>query len=233
MSKEIFDQIQKEAKDIHNEILSICEKNEKIKELYKGCQIYFSPISNIPVDVMFLGINPGQGFYSHNNNQLVEKYEPLEKHEYIEHSYTLADSWREIFEKDLNRIDLLENSFKTNFYFWATKGEKELESFLGELNKVKEKFGDKIVFKSVNWIKSLILELSPRVLIVEGKFAFKELKRCFSNKELEMYNEYEGYINGLDCYVFCTTRCYSNMKNTDNVIEFLQGQIEQGLIGKD
>lgn len=231
MSKEVFEQIQNEVKDVHKEILSICEKNQRIKELYKGCQIYFSPIPKLPVDVMFLGINPGQGFYNHNNNQLVEKFEPLEKHEYIEHSYTLADSWRDIFEKDLNRIDLLENSFKTNFYFWATKGEPELKAFLGELNKVREKLGDEIVFKSVKWVKSLILELSPRVLIVEGKFAFQQLKRCFSNEELKMFDENSGYIKkDLDCYFFCTTRCYSNMTNVDNVVEFLQEKIDLKLI---
>ena len=236
MNKELFNTIQKEAKVLHEEILEVCKLDAHINEWYKGCQIYFSPIVEYP-DVMFLGINPGQGFSKNDSeHKRVEKFEPLEMNEYLQHSYTLADSWKRIFRDDLNKDAALINSFKTNMFFWATKGETELNKFLGALNRYNDKLGDRCVFQARKWIKTMITELSPGVLIVEGKSALDNLIKCFTNNELEMFDydvKHRGYLKineGEGCYIYCVERIYSNLKNEDGVVEFLQEMIEEGAI---
>jgi len=74
----MFENLQKEVIEVNEKILSLCEQNPKIKELYKGCQIYFSPLIKNP-DLMLIGINPGSGFYKANRT-IVQKFEPLEKY---------------------------------------------------------------------------------------------------------------------------------------------------------
>ena len=59
---EEFEIIQKEVKTLADKIIKLTETDEQLKHLYKGTQIYMSPIQIKP-EIMFLGINPGAGHY--------------------------------------------------------------------------------------------------------------------------------------------------------------------------
>jgi len=77
----------------------------------------FSPVFENP-DFLFLGINPGSGFFKHNGIK-VKKYSPLEKSEYETEEYNLQSEWKYVFgEKEkINNLPLLYNSPKINFSF--------------------------------------------------------------------------------------------------------------------
>ena len=58
-----LEQLSEEVKILSEQIVDICKKDEEINSLYLGTQIYFSPIKK-ETDLMFIGINPGAGFYN-------------------------------------------------------------------------------------------------------------------------------------------------------------------------
>ena len=75
-----LEQLSEEVKILSEQIVDICKKDEEINSLYLGTQIYFSPIKK-ETDLMFIGINPGAGFYN-GTGKRVMNFCPLEKSEY-------------------------------------------------------------------------------------------------------------------------------------------------------
>ena len=219
MNKTIISNLTLQAKDIDKKLNELYKTDVEIQALYRGTSLRYSPIVENP-EVMFLGINPGAGFYNNNNHQLCHFFEPLKIMEYTDpkQDYQLKWEWMYVFgEKGLNRLDVLSKSVKTNFCYLATEDEAALKRLFtqirGKLNIAPyEIFG--------NWTRQIIQQITPKLLICEGKDALEFLK-TWSFK-----NEYkdEAPVNGLkkgtigNIKVLQVSRTYSTLKNADSII---------------
>ena len=219
MNKTIISNLTLQAKDIDKKLNELYKTDVEIQALYRGPSLWYSPIVENP-EVMFLGINPGAGFYNNNNHQLCHFFEPLKIMEYTDskQDYQLKWEWMYVFgEKGLNRLDVLSKSVKTNFCYLATEDEAALKKLFtqirGKLNIAPyEIFG--------NWTRQIIQQINPKLLICEGKDSLEFLK-TWSFK-----NEYkdEAPVNGLkkgtigNIKVLQVSRTYSTLKNADSII---------------
>ena len=219
MEIKIIAELTEEAKSIDSKLTSLYESDPEIQALYRGTSLWYSPIVENP-EVMFLGINPGAGFYNNNNNQLCHFFEPLKIMEYIDdtQSYQLKWEWMYIFgEKGLNRLDVLAKSVKTNFCYLATEDEAALKKLFtqirGKLNIAPyEVFG--------NWTRQVVQQIHPKLLICEGKDALEFLRNwSFKNEYKEIENAAnlrKGQIG--DIKVLQVSRARSTLKNADGII---------------
>lgn len=78
-----LDEIVKEADEWHSKLEGLYKTDDNVNKLYRGIDIWFSPIIERP-EIMFLGINPGAGYFKNNNNTLVHRIQPREKPEYVD-----------------------------------------------------------------------------------------------------------------------------------------------------
>jgi hypothetical protein len=148
--------MQNEVKEIHERILTACETDEKLKKVYSGCIIYWSPLYKNP-NILFFGINPSDR-YGMLNKFDPEKAKPAEDDDF-------KKDLRECF-KAINKPEYLESMVFTNRYFFATKNSKELRNFFDLVNK---HFPDyEIQLNQEEWTQTLINELSPKLIIVSG-----------------------------------------------------------------
>lgn len=219
MDTKIIAELTEEAKSIDSKLTALFETDEEIRNVFRGTSLWYSPIVENP-EVMFLGINPGAGFYNNNNNQLCHFFEPLKIMEYVDdtQSYQLKWEWMYIFgEKGLNRMDVLAKSVKTNFCYLATNNERTLKKLFtqirGKLNIAPyEVFG--------NWTRQVVQQIHPKLLICEGKDALESLRDwSFKNEYKEIENAADlrkGQIG--DIKVLQISRTYSTLKNADGII---------------
>jgi len=177
----MFEDLISEVKEMHERILAECEKNDEISKLYKGCQIFFSPVEKH--EVMLIGINPGSG-YSRSEEERVEIFEPLSEHEYFKYDYALAHHVKDIFTR-ANKIEKLKDSIKTNLFFWATYGEDSFGEFLTKISD--PQLRDDIYETSKKWIREIVEQVTPQIIICEGTGnAYNNLKdRVFKGKFIE------------------------------------------------
>ncbi|GGG52009.1 hypothetical protein [Bizionia arctica] len=162
-------ELKREVETYYDEFQSDEKIKSKTDKYYKGIQIMFSPLIIRP-KVMFIGINPGAGFFN-TNNRHVKRFSPLENSEYLKGEYRLAQQTKKLFEKASLTIDDLKNSVKSNCFFFATKNEKELLQFLSHLKPTK------VYNKSEKWINELVSIIQPEIIICEGKSAFERFTR--------------------------------------------------------
>ena len=219
MNKTIISNLTLQAKDIDKKLNELYKTDAEIQTLYRGTSLWYSPIVDNP-EVMFLGINPGAGFYNNNNHQLCHFFEPLKIMEYVDEtqSYQLKWEWNYVFgEKGLNRLDVLARSVKTNFCYLATEDEAALKKLFtqirGKLNIAPyEVFG--------NWTRQVVQQIHPKLLICEGKDALEFLRNwSFKNEYKEIENAAnlrKGQIG--DIKVLQVSRTYSTLKNADGII---------------
>ncbi len=192
MDNEELKEIQNSVKILADKIINICEIDEEIKNLYKGTQIYLSPIREKP-EIMFLGINPGPGHYNHTNKIRSYKFEPQEIIDYLEHEYALADDWKYIFNQ-LNYLDGLKYAFKTNCFYFATNNSTDLKKLIRLSRRYLK---NEIIEQSQEWTKRMIQLISPKILICEGFSALNYLK-SFLGSELQLCEE-ETMQAGKNC----------------------------------
>ena len=220
-------EMQDEVENFARKIERISKRNRQVKRLFKGTQIYFSELTELPT-IMFLGINPGAGYYNWTN-RIVKRFYPLDSNEYYdfyfkEDGYTLAKEWGDIFDNGINRLDLLENSVKSNCYFFATSGTKELKQLKNELDGITE---EDLESKSQEWNRILLDYVQPYILICEGVSVRDKLYEWYPD-EFEMYDDYTGKLSldsgSID--VLVVKRSYSNIRDKDVVIDELQSLIE-------
>ena len=172
----------------------------------------FSPLIIRP-KVMFIGINPGAGFFN-TNNRHVKRFSPLENSEYLKGEYRLAQQTRKLFDKAGLTSEDLKNSVKSNCFFFATKNEKELHQFLSHLKPTK------VYNKSEKWIDDLVNLIKPSIIICEGKSAFS---RFVKNKNCEI-NDSENvlYTKWNDIKIIGYKRNFSNILEINNVAKRLK-----------
>jgi uracil-DNA glycosylase len=173
--------LQNEVKAINDKIIALCEQNPELKALYKGCQIYFSPLVKNP-DLMLIGINPGSGYFK-NNGKPVQKFEPVDN--YNEGGILFEEFKYGIFRK-LNKETVFESSFITNAYFFATDTKNDLEVFLKLLP---EDFRIEVKQQSVKWLKQIVSNVSPKLILCEGHTAFDYLKRFYGDSMAVINNK--------------------------------------------
>jgi hypothetical protein len=185
MNNNVLQNLQNEVTEINNRILLLCEKDDELKAIYKGCQIYLSPLVENP-DLMLIGINPGAGYYKNHNNQIVQNFEPQEKYE---ENYDLAQEIKHGVFKYLGKIDIFTNTVKTNTFFFATKNAEDLKRLF---KKLPEDFRVELKRKSAEWTKTIIQYVSPKIILCEGHGAFDYLKGFYGEEMVITQNH--GYI---------------------------------------
>jgi hypothetical protein len=197
---DILTNIQKEARTIHNKILAECKNNDALKEVYKGCQIYYNKLYP-QQDIMLLGINPGSGYWR-ANSKIVESFEPL-----VDENFDLAVEVKSVFEK-INKLDLYEKSFRTNCYFFSTDNETKLKQFVKLVSK---ELRAEIDAKSRQWIKMMVVGVSPKIIICQGISTYHRLLSIF-NPDREIMEEGEftriAKIDGKIVLAFKRMYCY-------------------------
>ena len=213
------DKIDKEYQELKDEIESFVEDfrtdentSRMVDKYWKGIQVLFSPLIHKP-KVMFIGINPGAGFFNWKK-QPVKRYSPLENNEYYYSDYRLAQQTKKLFELSGLGQEELKNTVKTNCFYFATNNQKELYQMLSHL-KPKDVYA-----KSARWTDQLVDLVDPEIIICEGKSAFDEF---IKNKGVysKMRSENVLYTTLGNKKVLGYKRNFSNISNIEQVAKEL------------
>jgi hypothetical protein len=186
------------------EIHTYLEGNES---LYKGIQLYFSPLNKS--DILFIGINPGIGYFKYKNEN-VKRFKPLEKFEYNSQKYYLATQTKKIF-KDLNLGVVFSKSIKINHFPYATATENDLHKLLE-----RHKSTHNLFSIAKKFVENTIVEVSPKLIICEGKSSFDRLKKYFGSDPIE-YNENTFVFKHSDFVVIGYKRHLSHIKDKNEL----------------
>ncbi|MBD5407300.1 MAG: hypothetical protein HDR56_06765 [Treponema sp.] len=225
MEQEI-EAIGQEVKEFADRLIQKAEEDEELGKLYKGTQIFFSPVVKNP-QILFLGINPGSGYFN-NVHKPVYKFEPQEQMEYVSEEYALSDDWKYVFgygcykdrpeKENLHRPDILENACKTNCFFFATKDSADLKKLIRLSGKY---FGAELVEKSKDWTRRIVRFLEPEIIICEGKLAFEYFENFF-RPEVEIVDNGDDYKCaklGNSTVLMFSRRVDSRFKDIETVID--------------
>ena len=221
-----YDCLRKEVEDCKQKIVAYAATDSKVKALYKGCQILFSPLIHQP-KVLLIGLNPGAGFFNENNAEPVDKLEPqpvLEytlKDEYGDyyHNYALAKETRYIFEK-AGKLDYLDEAVKTNFLYFSTTNQTDCWALLWSLQ---EGLGINLDHLANEWTTRLITMVEPQLIVCEGAEAFMRVNNLLSTNKVEPVWIEDSYAERVinDVQLIGYKRRYSNILNKDGLASFL------------
>lgn len=166
-----------EVQKLHLKIKECAKNSTDITSLYKGYQIWFSPIIEKP-KVLLIGFNPGAGYYNWGG-KIVEQFEPLTALEYYLSDHKLANQTKKLFQLMENEDVLKYHTVKTNFYFFATSNVSDFK----KLTKLLPQEITKDIFHLARiWTKHIIDSVKPSLILCEGIEAFKEVSVLFNNK---------------------------------------------------
>ncbi|WP_026935154.1 hypothetical protein [Christiangramia echinicola] len=174
-----------EIKYYHKQILEEANHNSKIKELYKGCQILFSPLHPKP-KFLLIGFNPGGGYYKWHG-EIVEQFKPMPALEYYLNKHTLGEQTKTLFKKAGKNYELEHSTVKINFYTWATDNVSDFNELMRLLPK---ELSANLFHYSRVWTKQLIESIQPEYIICEGFKAFDEIEVLFSDKSKVNHEEH-------------------------------------------
>ena len=196
------------------------EQNPSAKTMYKGCVIMYSPLRESP-PFLFIGINPGDE--QKEEEQPKENLEPSDGFEYInalenDYDYTLAKETRDLFEK-AGMLDCLDQSVKTNFYYFATSKKTTFSTLFSLLG---EDMNKQLHANAFKWTRQMIEMVKPKIIICEGITTFDNLS--------VLYYGVPGKREGVCGYfelpdktpVIGYSRYYSNIKDKCFVADFLR-----------
>ena len=225
-------QMQNEVTEYAQKIEEICKIDKDVDNLYLGCQIYYTPLKDEPSNLMFVGINPGSGGFKERRDI---KTLPLLKSEYETEEYNLQKEWKYVFgEKNINNLNLLYDSFKTNCCFFATENETNLRKLKSIL---KYKYRIDLLQKEKEWIPLLINHVYPKVIICEGFGSFNALKKIYSKEYLT--GEWTNGTNTKIAYlsqhpneftpVIGFKRIYSTYYEIDNIPDTIRKALDGNL----
>ncbi|MCB9302622.1 MAG: hypothetical protein H6566_18425 [Lewinellaceae bacterium] len=203
------------------------DQNPKAKGLYNGFYVWDSKFIEKP-EIMFIGINPGNG--NPNNNGSIE-VKPSFQMSYLEYldgenpTYTIARDTVKAFtkagytEEEIRNL-LDDKSVKTNFYYIITKKEGDISKCLNSLEKGRFKTYWQ---QSLNWTGKLIEIVKPKVVICEGKGIFTEMVVNMTGNKNSVWENDCGYFQEGETTFLGYGRVFSNMKN----IEVFSGLIKR------
>jgi len=176
-----FKQLSREVQQVKDVIKGKAETDNRINEIYKGTMILYSNLIDNP-DFMFIGINPGAGYYNETNN--IEKridFRPINEFEYVTSEgenwdYSLAKETRDVFKKS-KYYNKFSRSVKTNVIFTSTHNIVDYEKLYSLLI---EEYEINMYQYAKKWIIELIGMVKPKVIICEGAKAFNFLSEWYS-----------------------------------------------------
>ena len=206
-----LEQMKNEVEEIHERILEYCKNNKELDSIYKGRVIYWSQLFINP-SILYFGINPGGSW-----GRLVEK-------EYLE-PYQKKRTEDDPFKKDLRECfnaikkpEYMETMVFTNRYFFATDNKNKLEKFFKiiEDNYSEIGFSEKyeVKNKQVEWTRTFINELSPKIIIAGGIYLKDKFNPIFPENKKTLYNSKNIRvleINGFKLIVY--RRIHNSMSN--------------------
>jgi len=216
----VIEQLITEVKDVNKKIIKTCEDNKQLKDTYRGYQIFLGTISFNP-NVMYIGINPGDGFFM-KYGKLLERSEPFKEQD------TKNELWRLIQYclTKIGRKEYLDDIVLINYYFFSTSNLKKLHLFFKLLPKELRK---EILEKSDLWIKTLITEISPKYIICGGSYTLGKLKRLYKYEYESLpeknKNNLVGKLNNIIVFTYKRHRRIRNMKDREEFIKYLEKYI--------
>jgi len=212
-----YENLKKEVACYRDKVLTLLPKDSREYDLYKGTAILYSELLYKP-KFMFIGINPGSGFYKHTGKkQTDDELEPNDCFEYIMaeedgYDYLLAKQTRYIF-CNTKYAEEFRKSVKTNVFYTSTDCSDDLNEFYTILN---EKYQLDMWQLSFKWTKQMIEIFQPEIIICEGVTVVYRLEDIFDCKLEKEGNIARGYVNGIK--VIGYKRCRSNICDKDSVI---------------
>jgi len=166
-----------EVQNYHKLILEAASKDSRVEELYKGCQILFSPLIKKP-KYLLIGFNPGGGYYKWHG-KIVEAFGPMQGLEYYLNKHSLGEQTKSLFSMAGKEQDLKNSAVKINFYPWATNNVAEFNELMKLLPK---DLSSKLFHLARVWTKNLIENIKPKTIVCEGFKAFDEVQVLFPEK---------------------------------------------------
>ena len=168
----MLENLQNEVENMNKKILYLCKQDSKLNQIYKGCQVFYSPFIKKP-KLMIIGINPGSGYYK-SQGKIVQKFEPIDNYN---EGGVLFEELRYMIFKEMNKQDIFLSSFITNAYYFATEKSSDLNNFLKLLP---EDLRSELKQKSTQWLKYLISTVSPKIILCTGHQAFDIVKSFYA-----------------------------------------------------
>jgi len=220
--------------DISNKLAALKIKinsNEIAKSLYGGFYVWDSKFIENP-EIMFIGINPGNG-NPNNSGKIVT--EPENQISYLEFmdgenpNYRLAKETIKAFElagysiPEIRKI-LNEKSIKTNFYYLITKNQTDISKCINQLQNYS--FND-FWQQSYKWTGQLIELTEPKVIICEGKSVFDTVKDYDDIVESNWKHDC-GYVKRPNGQIILGyNRVFSNIKNKEEFSKLIKQFIKK------
>lgn len=220
-----YDEIKNEVQEFINKFENDNELITVLDKYYKGTQILLSGLHHKP-KFMFIGINPGAGYYKHNNGEKVKKLGIQKKLEYSykDFNYALARNTRMLFQL-ANCTEYLDNSVKTNHFFFATTKETELYKMLSHFKHLK------VYNKSKTWIDKIVSIVQPEIIICEGKSAFDRFSK---NKECKIIvNGNVYYAKYEKIHIIGYKRRFSDIIDIEKVAKLINEKLKETTITKE
>jgi hypothetical protein len=142
--------------------------NPNFLKAYHGYQVFFSPLKT-GAKIWIIGINPGSGYAYSNDGKFAKKVKPLKNSEYLTHDYKVANSFRKLFEEDLEDLELLKNeTVISNLHFICTPNQAWLNSLLAKSN-LGDDFYEEYWGKVNEWNQFLWKYINPKLILSFGK----------------------------------------------------------------
>jgi hypothetical protein len=212
-------EVQNEVKEMNSLIIQASSTNEKLKEVYKGCQLFLSPIYYNP-EFLYIGINPGAGYYN-KHKELLQRFDPMSKHDFENQPFKTVKSCFKMIKKE----NVLESMVVINNYPYSTKDTTNLEK-LFEL--VPPPMQPDVINKADKWVKTIIQEISPKYILCGGIRAYGGIKSIYpeSYKSLE-YSKctHIGTIGDVIVIGYKRNR-WGTMSNKKDLIKYLEKYIK-------
>ncbi|MFV8226576.1 hypothetical protein [Christiangramia aquimixticola] len=172
-----YSAIADEIRYYHSQILQQANRNSRVKEIYKGTHVLFSPLLYQP-EFLLIGFNPGGGYYKWHG-KIVENFEPMQALEYYLNKHRLGEQTKGLFAMAGRTQDLERSTVKINFYPWATDN---IADFKELMKLLPSDLSSKLFHLSRVWTKTIIELFQPKTIICEGFKAFEEVQVLFPNK---------------------------------------------------
>ena len=207
------------------------DQNDIAKSLYGGFYVWDSKFIANP-EIMFIGINPGNGNPNNSGKVITEPEEQISYMEFLDgenDSYTLAKETIKSFEmagfsiQEIREL-LNEKSIKTNFYYLITKNQNEISKCINQL----EGYDFKEYWKqSYEWTGQLIELTNPKVIICEGKSVFDIIKDYDDILESNWKNDCGYLIRPNGQIIIGYNRIFSNIKNKEELSELIKNYVKK------
>jgi hypothetical protein len=207
------------------------DDNDIAKSLYGGFYVWDSKYIENP-EIMFIGINPGNGNPNNSGKIVVDPEHQISYMEFLDGenpNYRLAIETINSFEMAGYSIPeirelLNEKSIKTNFYYLITKNQTDISKCINQLDNYS--FND-FWQKSYHWTGQLIELTNPKVIICEGKSVFDTIKDYDDVLETNWENDCGYFVRPNGQVIIGYNRIFSNIKNKDGFSKLIKRFIKK------